>query len=96
MLDEARFISDNQKLYLKARSQRKVFKITVISSFLALTLAVIYASIWIGTRLTKEISEPMQLLLEGTEAVSKGNLQHRIEYNARDEIGHLYKIINSL
>lgn len=96
MLDEARFISDNQKLYLKARSQRKVFKITVISSFLALTLAVIYASIWIGTRLTKEISEPMQLLLEGTEEVSKGNLQHRIEYNAKDEIGQVVSSFNQM
>ncbi|NMB99468.1 MAG: hypothetical protein GYA35_04215, partial [Thermoanaerobaculaceae bacterium] len=85
LLKEARFISENQKLYLQAKSERKVFKISMISSFLALTLAVIFAAVWIGTRLTREINKPLQLLLEGTAEVSKGNLDHRIEYQAKDE-----------
>lgn len=96
LLKEARFISENQKIYLKARAQRRVFKISIFSSFLALTLAVIFASIWIGTRLTKEISIPLNMLLEGTEEVSKGNLSHRIEYEAKDEIGQVVSSFNQM
>lgn len=96
LLEEARFISDNQKLYLETKAKRKFFKITIISSFLTLTLAVIFASIWIGTRLTREISMPLQLLLEGTEEVSKGNLHHTINYNAKDEIGQVVLSFNNM
>ncbi len=96
LLEEARFISENQKLYLQAKSERKVFKISMISSFLALTLAVVFASVWIGTRLTKEINKPLQLLLEGTEEVSKGNLEHKIDYSAKDEIGQVVTSFNAM
>lgn len=96
LLKEARFISENQKLYLQAKAERKVFKICMISSFLALTLAVIFAAIWIGTRLTREINTPLQLLLEGTTEVSKGNLNHRIEYSAKDEIGQVVSSFNKM
>lgn len=96
LLKEARFISENQKLYLQAKSERKVFKISMISSFLALTLAVIFAAVWIGTRLTREINKPLQLLLEGTAEVSKGNLDHRIEYQAKDEIGQVVSSFNKM
>lgn len=96
LLKEARFISENQKLYLQAKSERKVFKIGMISSFLALTLAVIFAAVWIGTRLTREINKPLQLLLEGTEEVSRGNLEYKINYPAKDEIGQVVSSFNTM
>ncbi|MCX7830204.1 MAG: HAMP domain-containing protein, partial [Acidobacteria bacterium] len=96
LLKEAKFIAENQKLYLQAKSERKVFKISMISSFLALTLAVIFAAVWIGTRLTREINRPLKMLLEGTAEVSKGNLDHRIEYSAKDEIGQVVSSFNKM
>jgi two-component system, NtrC family, nitrogen regulation sensor histidine kinase NtrY len=96
LLTEARFIAENQKLFLQARAERKFFKISMISSFLALTLAVIFASVWIGTKLTRELSKPLQLLLEGTEEVSKGNLELRIPYEAKDEIGTVVSSFNKM
>lgn len=96
LLAEARFISENQKLYLQAKAERKFFKISMISSFLALTLAVIFAAVWIGMKLTREISRPLQLLLEGTEEVSRGNLDLTIPYEAKDEIGTVVSSFNRM
>lgn len=96
LLAEARFIAENQKLYLQAKAERKFFKISMISSFLALTLAVIFAAVWIGMKLTREISKPLQLLLEGTEEVSRGNLDLTIPYEAKDEIGTVVSSFNRM
>ncbi|HPA26604.1 MAG TPA: ATP-binding protein [Acidobacteriota bacterium] len=96
MLTEARFIAENQKLYLQAKAERQFFKISMVSSFLALTLAVIFAAVWIGMKLTREISKPLQLLLEGTEEVSRGNLDLAIPYEAKDEIGTVVSSFNKM
>ncbi len=68
----------------------------MVSSFLALTLAVIFAAVWIGMKLTREISKPLQLLLEGTEEVSRGNLDLAIPYEAKDEIGTVVSSFNKM
>ncbi len=96
LFEQARFIAENNQEFLKARSQRRNVEITMISSFLALTLAVTFAAVWIGTRLSREISIPLQLLLEGTREVSRGNLSHQIPYEARDEIGQVVGSFNRM
>ncbi len=55
-----------------------------------------FAAVWIGTHLSREISIPLQLLLEGTQEVSRGNLSHRIDYDARDEIGLVVDSFNRM
>ncbi|MEJ2421550.1 MAG: ATP-binding protein [Acidobacteriota bacterium] len=90
------FIAKNNRQFLLARSQRKVVKISLISSFLALTLMITFVALWIGSHLAREISIPLQLLLEGTREVSKGNLAHQIPYEAKDEIGQVVKSFNRM
>jgi two-component system nitrogen regulation sensor histidine kinase NtrY len=87
LFERARFIAANNQQYLQVRSQRKAMKTSMVSSFLALTLLVTFVAVWVGSHLSREISVPLQLLLEGTEELSRGNLSHRIAYDARDEIG---------
>jgi|WetSurMetagenome_2_1015567.scaffolds.fasta_scaffold05072_3 two-component system, NtrC family, nitrogen regulation sensor histidine kinase NtrY len=96
MFERARFIAENNQQYLRVRSQRKAMKTSMVSSFLALTLLVTFVAVWVGSRLSREISVPLQLLLEGTEEVSRGNLTHRIGYEARDEIGAVVGSFNRM
>jgi len=96
LFSQAKFISDNNQEYLRARAQRRTVEITVLSSFLALTLVVTFAAVWIGSNLSREISIPLALLLEGTQEVSKGNLAHQIPYDARDEIGQVVGSFNRM
>ena len=96
LFSEAQSIADNNKQYLQARSMRISFKVTMISSFLLLTLLVTFVAVWIGMHLSKEISVPLAMLLEGTREVSKGNLTHAVEYGAKDEIGIVVASFNNM
>jgi len=93
---EARFIAEQNREYLRIRHHRTRLKVTMISSFLALTLLVTFAAVWIGSHLSREISVPLQLLLEGTREVSRGNLDHAIPYEAKDEIGIVVASFNQM
>jgi two-component system nitrogen regulation sensor histidine kinase NtrY len=96
MFEQARFISETNKQYLQIRSQRQAIKISMISSFLALTLLVTFVAVWVGSRLSREVSVPLQLLLEGTQELSRGNLSHRILYDAKDEVGMVMNSFNRM
>ena len=96
MFERARFIAENNQQYLQVRSQRKALKTSMVSSFLALTLLVTFVAVWVGSHLSREISVPLQLLLEGTHELSRGNLSHRISYDARDEIGMVVDSFNRM
>lgn len=96
LFEQARFISENNQAFLRARSERRNVEITMISSYLALTLVIIVAAVWIGSRLSKEISVPLKLLLEGTREVAGGNLAHQIPYEAVDEIGQVVTSFNTM
>lgn len=93
---EAQAIASSNKSYLLIRSQRTAFKVTMVSSFLALTLLVTFVAVWVGSHLSREISVPLQLLLEGTREVSRGNLDHAIDYPAKDEIGIVVESFNRM
>jgi len=62
------------------------------------TLIVIFLAIWFGFRMSKGITEPIQLLAEGTEMVASGNLSYRIELPAKgeDEISTLVRSFNKM
>lgn len=96
LFTQARYISANNEAYLQIRNREHILKISMISSFLALTLLITFASVWIGSHLLREINQPLQLLLEGTREVSKGNLEHRIAYEARDEFGLVVDSFNGM
>jgi len=96
LFDKARFISANYEAYLQIRNREHILKISMISSFLALTLLITFASVWLGSHLLREINQPLQLLLEGTREVSRGNLEHRIAYEARDEFGLVVDSFNGM
>ncbi len=60
-----------------------------LAGVLALALL---ASLWIVGRL----SRPLNLLLEGTERIGRGELDYRIEVRSRDEIGKLSVSFNTM
>ncbi len=62
------------------------------------TLIVIFLAIWFGFYMAKGITEPIQLLAEGTAMVSSGNLDYRIEVASEgdDEISTLVRSFNKM
>ncbi len=57
-------------------------------------LAAILVCIVTGTRLLQKLVRPIMLLTQGTEAIARGELDHRIRYDSGDELGTLARRVN--
>ncbi len=66
--------------------------IGVILIFAAIVIFLI--ALWISSLIAKEITEPIRILVKGTREVADGNLLHKVDINARDEVGMLAESFN--
>ena len=63
-------------------------------TFLQITLLAFFSAIWFGMHLAKGMTIPIQKLAIGTKAIAEGNLDHKVEAQANDEIGMLVDSFN--
>lgn len=71
-------------------------RISYLLTFFLITLLVFFSAIWFGMHLAKGMTIPIQQLALGTKAVADGNLEHRVEVVANDEIGILVDSFNQM
>ena len=64
--------------------------------FLMMTLVILLASSWVGLYLARQVTVPIQALAEGTRRISGGDLSHRVEVEADDELGVLVDSFNRM
>ncbi|MFH1157131.1 MAG: ATP-binding protein [Pseudomonadota bacterium] len=80
--------------------QLKMIKEPVqLSNYIALSivaLLVIFCAVWFGFYLAKSITIPIIKLAEGTQKITQGDLDHRIDFKTNDEIGTLIISFNSM
>ena len=60
------------------------------------TLLILLASSWVGLYLARRVTLPIQALAEGTRRISGGDLSHRVEVEADDELGVLVDSFNRM
>lgn len=61
-----------------------------------ITLFVLFFTVWVALFLAKQISVPITALLDGANKVRKGNLRHRVEVKASDELASLVRGFNEM
>jgi len=64
--------------------------------FLMVTLLILLASSWTGLYLARRVTVPIQALAEGTRRISGGDLAHRVDVEADDELGVLVESFNGM
>jgi two-component system nitrogen regulation sensor histidine kinase NtrY len=64
--------------------------------FLMVTLLILLASSWVGLYLARRVTVPIQALAEGTKRISGGDLSHRVNVEADDELGVLVSSFNRM
>ncbi len=89
-------VTSASERYQRARAFREETVRTYTFTFLTITLVILFAALWIGRTLAKEITVPIQLLAEGTKEVSSGNLDYRVDVKAGDEVGILVQSFNTM
>ncbi len=92
----ARQIQESQQRYVELAAKRKLFRRTYIGYLLLLTVVVLFASTWLALLLSKLVNRPVAALAAGTEAISKGQLDYRVDIRATDELAELVQSFNSM
>jgi two-component system nitrogen regulation sensor histidine kinase NtrY len=82
--------------YQQIKIQKGAIKRVYIFVFALITLLIIFAAMWIGLYLARQITVPIQLLAEGTRAVAGGDLDYRVDVTPGDEIGILVGSFNTM
>ncbi len=91
-----RNISQAFQEYKQLRLLKNPIKGIYILLFLLMTLIIVFSATWFGLYLARGITEPIQMLAEGTKEVAAGNLRYKVEVRADDEIGILVDSFNRM
>ena len=89
-------ITANVQRYQQIKVQKDPVKTFYLLTLIFFTLLIVFAASWIGLRLAKSISVPIEKLADATKEVSKGNLDVRVEDPASDEIGIFIESFNQM
>ena len=65
-------------------------------SIVLMTLGVMVVGLGIALYLGFRFSKPIKRLVEATEAIGKGDYQHRVDLNRKDELGNLATAFNQM
>ena len=92
----ANMVRHHYEEYEQLKLQKQKIQKTWVSIYLTISLLIIFSAVWIGLYLARGITDPIQKLAEGTEAVSAGELDHRVEVEATDELRMLVDSFNRM
>ena len=90
-----RLIEDFQS-YRQLEVQKDDVRASHLLIFIMVTLVILLASSWVGLYLARRVTVPIQALAEGTRRISSGDLHHRVEVQADDELGVLVDSFNRM
>ncbi|MDQ7006756.1 MAG: ATP-binding protein [Acidobacteriota bacterium] len=78
------------------RRTRPAMQRLYVALFALLALLVVFAGVWTGLHLAREITDPILELARGTEALAGGDLDYRVDEAGDDEIAQLAASFNRM
>ena len=94
--ETAKQIQESQQRYVELARQRKLVRRVYLGFLLLLTVLVLFASTWLALFLSKLVNRPVAALAAGTDAISRGQLDYRVDIRATDELAELVQSFNSM
>ncbi|MBN1566496.1 MAG: HAMP domain-containing protein [Acidobacteria bacterium] len=82
--------------YVQLQRDKNVLRYNTLLILVLSTLLIIFAFSWFAMYLAKRITTPIQALAQGAAAVASGNLDHRVECQAFDELEGLVASFNRM
>ena len=82
--------------YRQLEVQKDDLRASHLLIFLMVTLLILLASSWVGLYLAKRVTVPIQALADGTRRITEGDLSHRVEIEADDDLGVLVESFNRM
>ncbi len=91
---DASIIAHND--FQQLQSQRSALKASQTMLFLAVTLAILFGTLWTSIYASRRITIPIKALAEATARLADGAVGHRVEVTATDEVGRLIDSFNDM
>jgi two-component system, NtrC family, nitrogen regulation sensor histidine kinase NtrY len=91
-----RQLDESQQRYVELTRERKLLSRTYMSQLLLITMLVLFAAMWLAVFLAKLVTRPVEALGEAMQAVSRGELNYRVDVSAADELGDLVRSFNRM
>jgi len=89
-------VNQQANVYQQAEAQKEPIQDLYLSYFVMVSLLLLLASTWIGLYLAKRVTGPVGELVEATERVMAGDLDHPVSGPAVDELSHLMESFNRM
>ncbi len=89
-------ISNAPSKFDELKQSQKQVRSQGISTLSLLTLLLLFASSWMAIYLARGIATPIKALAEASNEIAKGNLSHRVETIAEDELATLVDSFNQM
>lgn len=80
----------------RLKAQQITIRQIGLSTLGLLTLLLVFASGWIAFHLSRGLTVPIKALAEGANEIAKGNLSHRVNVFAEDELALLVNSFNQM
>lgn len=90
--DIARYIADYDQLSVNRKETRQLY----LTYLTLITLFILFVAAWVALFLSRQITEPITALLTAAREVRSGNLGHRIQVGAIDELATLVRAFNEM
>jgi len=91
-----RQLDDSEQRYVELSRERKLLSRTYMSQLLLITMLLLFAAMWLAMFLAKLVTRPVEALGTAMRAVSRGELNYRVEVSAADELGDLVRSFNQM
>jgi two-component system nitrogen regulation sensor histidine kinase NtrY len=92
----SKIFDDSLKEFDRLKSQQGNVRQIGITTLGLLTFLLIFASSWTAFYIAKGLTRPIRALAEGAKEIADGNLSHRVEVLAEDELELLVKAFNEM
>jgi PAS domain S-box-containing protein len=89
-------ITGSQSEYNKLVAKQRKVRLLGLSTLGLMTLLLLFAATWIAIHLARGIAKPIRALAEASDEVARGNLSHRVETIADDELALLANSFNQM
>ncbi len=89
-------IKDAYENYLTLEAWKLPIKVNYLIILGFFTLVIAFMALWVGLKISKGITDPVQSLAQATELVAGGDLDVQVQINREDEIGLLVNSFNHM
>jgi two-component system nitrogen regulation sensor histidine kinase NtrY len=84
------------KNFQQLHSQKQTLKASQTMLFLAVTLAILFGTLWTSIYASRRITIPITALAEATARLAEGHVGHRVDVEGTDEVGKLIDSFNEM